>query len=334
VDGRDRAAGPALEIDAVDPHRQAQLGRERRALLALQRPVIVVGRVEGLVGSMSRPSGLVKMWKPENGAEHGPAHPLLDEDRVHLGPQASGVVRRLGAGVRVPDDLQRGAAGGGGDRVGVKGARVLDALVARRLGALVIHALHDVRPPDDRPARQPAGEDLRQAREVGCDAVMGLRAAGRDAEAGHHLVEDQEGAVLLRHRPQSFEERLARRDLAEGGAGRLQDHRRDLVLLEELPDAVRIIGVGQEHARRQGLDDAGARRPVEAVGVAERHMVVPAVEMAAEPDDLRAPREGPGEAERHHGRFRADEVKRTSSAEGTISRTSAPQRSSPSWLDP
>ena len=44
--------------------------------------------------------------------------------------------------------------------------------------------------------RQPAADDLAQAGEVGLAAEDGLRAAEREPEAGHHLVEDQQRARL------------------------------------------------------------------------------------------------------------------------------------------
>ena len=45
-------------------------------------------------------------------------------------------------------------------------------------------------------AGQTTGEDLRQGRQIGTDPVGLLGAAGRDAEAVHHLVKDQQRAVL------------------------------------------------------------------------------------------------------------------------------------------
>ena len=45
---------------------------------------------------------------------------------------------------------------------------------------------------------QAAADDLAQNGQVGRDAVALLRPAERQAEAGHHLVEDQQGAMLAR----------------------------------------------------------------------------------------------------------------------------------------
>ncbi len=45
---------------------------------------------------------------------------------------------------------------------------------------------------------QPAADDLAEAGEIGRHAVALLRAAAGDPEAGHHLVEDQQRAVLDR----------------------------------------------------------------------------------------------------------------------------------------
>jgi len=45
-----------------------------------------------------------------------------------------------------------------------------------------------------------AAQDLRQRGEVGPDAVELLRPAARDAEAGHHFIEDKENAFGVAHR--------------------------------------------------------------------------------------------------------------------------------------
>ena len=92
------------------------------------------------------------------------------------------------------------------ERVGVEGAGMVDLFLAGRLGDLEVEQVEDVLAPGDRAARQAAGEDLRQRRQVGPDAVGLLRAAGRDAEAVDHLVEDQQDAVLGGEPAQRVEE--------------------------------------------------------------------------------------------------------------------------------
>ena len=58
---------------------------------------------------------------------------------------------------------------------------------------------------------QAAADDLAERGDVGRDAVQLLRAAAREAEAGHHLVEDEQRAVAPRELAQRFEEARARR---------------------------------------------------------------------------------------------------------------------------
>src|SRR5438874_895551 len=70
-----------------------------------------------------------------------------------------------------------------------------DLFLAGALGDLEIQQIENVLAPGDRAARQTAGEDLGQGRQVGADAISLLRPARRDAEAGHHLVEDQHASV-------------------------------------------------------------------------------------------------------------------------------------------
>src|SRR3546814_8016826 len=59
--------------------------------------------------------------------------------------------------------------------------------------------------------RHAAADDLAEGRQVGRDAIARLRAAERDAEAGHHLVEDQQRAVPRAQVAQVLQEAFARR---------------------------------------------------------------------------------------------------------------------------
>jgi hypothetical protein len=65
-----------------------------------------------------------------------------------------------------------------------------DLLAVGRLGDLEVEQVEDVLAAGDRAPRQPACEDLRQCRQIRPDAVLGLCAARRNAEAGHDLVKD------------------------------------------------------------------------------------------------------------------------------------------------
>ena len=140
--------------------------------------------------------------------------------------------------------------------------------------------------PVDRAARQPAGEDLRQGRQVGPDAVGGLRAARRHAEAVDHLVEDQQHAVLGGQPAQRVQEFGVDRQLAAIGAGRLDDRGGDLVvvLFEQPREPRLVVLVAQQDVAGDRVEHAGRRGAVEMAGVAGRHVVVPAVEMIVEAD--------------------------------------------------
>lgn len=55
---------------------------------------------------------------------------------------------------------------------------------------------HDVLPTTVGPHRQPAADHLAHRGDVGGDPEVALGTAVRNAEAGHHLIEDQQGTVL------------------------------------------------------------------------------------------------------------------------------------------
>ena len=74
------------------------------------------------------------------------------------------------------------------------------------------HVVHHVAAATVRAQRQSAADDLAECGEVGRDAEQLLRAAERQPEAGHHLVEDQERAVDVRQPPRGVEKLLRRHD--------------------------------------------------------------------------------------------------------------------------
>src|SRR5213592_2328413 len=82
-------------------------------------------------------------------------------------------------------------AGGDGERVARQRSRLIHGAERR-------HLSHELPPAAVRADRQPAADDLAEAREVGTDAVERLGAAVRHAESRNDLVEDQEGAVRVR----------------------------------------------------------------------------------------------------------------------------------------
>ena len=59
--------------------------------------------------------------------------------------------------------------------------------------------------PPNAPTGKPPPMILPKHRQVRRDAEALLRAAGREAEAGHHFVEDQQRAVLLRDLAEEFQ---------------------------------------------------------------------------------------------------------------------------------
>ena len=163
-----------------------------------------------------------------------------------------------------------------------------DLLLAGRLGGLEVEQVEDVLAAGDGAAGQAAGEDLRQGRQVGLDAVGLLRAARRDTETVDHLVEDQQHAVLGGEPAQRVEEFGVDRQLAAIGAGRLDDRGGDLarVLFEQAGQRRLVVLVAQQYVAGDGIEHAGGRGAVEMARMARRHVVVPAVEMVVEADQL------------------------------------------------
>ena len=84
--------------------------------------------------------------------------------------------------------------------------------------------LHDLALADERGAREAVRHRLAEGRQVGLDAVGRLRAAEVPAEAGDHLVEDEQRAVPRAQVAQALEEPRRRRDAALG----LEHDTRDL----------------------------------------------------------------------------------------------------------
>ena len=107
------------------------------------------------------------------------------------------------------------------DRIAGQRARLVDGPERR-------DAFHDVAPAAECADRHAAADDLAERREVRLDAVALLCAAERDAEAGHHLVEDQHGAVLRALLAQRLEETGHRRDAVHVAGDRLDDHAGDV----------------------------------------------------------------------------------------------------------
>ena len=98
--------------------------------------------------------------------------------------------------------------------------------------------IHDVRAPAKRAHRQAAADDFAEATQVRRDAEPLLRAALGQAEAGHHLVENQQRAVGLGDLAEEFQ--IARLRQIQPGVAR---HRLD----DDAGDLIFVRGEGRLH---------------------------------------------------------------------------------------
>ena len=98
---------------------------------------------------------------------------------------------------RLRQHVERRAAGRRAHRIAVQRVGRPDDVGARARPR--VEHRHHVGAAGDRRQRKAAAHRLAVAREVGHDAVVLLRAAPRDAEAGDDLVEDEHDAVPARH---------------------------------------------------------------------------------------------------------------------------------------
>src|SRR5213593_4227487 len=94
--------------------------------------------------------------------------------------------------------------------------------------------IHQVSAADERRSRQPPGDRLREAGEIGGHAEVLLRAARRHAEARDDLVEDEGDAALPRELAERAKESGVRGHGHRATARRLEDDGRDLALVTEL----------------------------------------------------------------------------------------------------
>ena len=140
----------------------------------------------------------------------------------------------------VANAFQRFNAGDHGQGVAGKRARLVH-------GAQRGDHLHDLPLAAIGADGQAAADDLAQSRQIGRDAVERLRAAAMDAEAGHHLVEDEQRAVCGRHLAQPLQKTVGRRDQAHIAGHRLDD---------DGGDAVRKL---RQTARARSRDRCSAR---------------------------------------------------------------------------
>ncbi len=201
---------------------------------------------------------------------------------------------------------QRRGAGGGGHRVGIERPLMGHLLLPALRHHAEVQQRQDVPAPGHRRARQPAGDDLGERRQVRPHTERRLCAARRDPEAGDHLVQDQQHIVFLRQLTQCAHEVRADRHLAEGRAGRLQNHRGDVAVARQRgAHRIQVVRRHQHGFFRHARQHAWGRRAVVVVGVAAGHMVVPAMEVALEAQDRLPSGEGARQAHRHQRRLGA-----------------------------
>ena len=119
--------------------------------------------------------------------------------------EPGGPALELVVDARVAQPPQHREPGGRRERVPGERAGLVDGADRRE-------QLHDLGPAAERRERQAAADDLAEHRQVGQDAVPLLRAAAGDAEAGDHLVEDQQRARDVAEPAQRLEVARLRRD--------------------------------------------------------------------------------------------------------------------------
>ena len=205
----------------------------------------------------------------------------------------------VGLGV---EQVERGQAGGGRQRVPGQRAGLVHGPERRQ------HA-HDVGPAAERADRQAAADHLAEAGEVGADAEQLLGAAAGDAEAGDHLVEDQQRADAVALGPQALRGTRApaatRPMLAATGSTITQ-------ATSSSSSGTTLYGATTVSATASSVTPAEPRQPERrhaAAALGEQRVAV-AVVVAGELHDLRPAGEAAGHADGRHGRLgaRADQA--------------------------
>jgi hypothetical protein len=306
IDARSQhAVEELLEALAVGLHRVGKIpNRFAREVAAEHRAAAVEGDgdVRGL-GGLAQAGFELRAFRFQLGVGGGMRS-------AECGVRSGRGGRRCASGFRIPHSafrigkfFQRRDARGHRERVAAQGAGLIHGAERRE-------AVHDVAPPAERTDGQAAADDFAERREVGPDAEALLRAAGREAEAGHHLVEDQHRLLLCRDLPEQFQVARSWQIQARVARHRLDDDRRDFApvrgearfqcLHVVVGQHERVLGEVRRHARAVGVAEgqrAGAGLHQQAVRVA----VVAAVEL----DELVALREAAREADGAHARLGA-----------------------------
>ena len=124
------------------------------------------------------------------------------------------------------------------------------------MGDAAAELAHDLLAPPDGGDRIAVGHGLGHGADVGPDAVKLLGAATGDAEAGLHLINDHEDAVLGAQLAHGSKELGLRGNAAAIAQDRLDQHRRDIVRVR-LQHGLETIGVIVGHLPEQLADQLG-----------------------------------------------------------------------------
>ncbi|CWQ61755.1 Uncharacterised protein [Neisseria meningitidis] len=229
----------------------------------------------------------------------------LDARRIRCRPktlnQLFGTRRQVFIEAFALDDFQRFQACGDSNRVA-------------RQGACLIHAaqrgntFHNVFAPAKRGKRHTAADDFAHRGQVGRDAVQRLRAAERDAEAGHHFVVNQHRAVFFGQSAQGFDKGFGRADEVHIADEGFDNHAGDFIAalskgFFELGDIVvleyqSVFGKVGRHTGGRRV----AKRQQTAAGFHQQAVGMPVV-AAFKLDDFVTPGKTACQTDGGHGRF-------------------------------
>ena len=221
-----------------------------------------------------------------------------------LEQQVDTVAEALGHAVR--DGVDRGgghqlqglAAGRRRQRIGVERARMGNAagVVPRRVARGLDH-IQDIGAASYCACRQPASQDFGHRREVRLDAIAHLGAAGRRAEPGDHLVDDEQRVIAAGDLAEVPEELRLGGEHAHVSARRLDDGGCDIVVFGECAlHESNVVVRDDGHRRARFAWDA----PCSPSG-AHGGVIVPAVEVLLELEYLWPAGEGARQPHGHHG---------------------------------
>ena len=328
---RGEAADPAVDVDAVGEERQAHQARERWGI-AQQLLVVERHRVEAV--GIDRPLlRIEEEVEAAEGAVHRPGHALLCQHLVERRAERGRRGACLLAGLASADDLQRGDAGGGRERIGIVGAGMRNLLALLALGRVEVEIVQDVAPANDRAAGQSARQDLGERREVGRDAELPCAPPGETRNPSPPRRRSGNCQVWpSRSR--------WRNDGGSGAAPKLVPVGSRITQAMSLRLAkVRFTASTSPGGSRITCSATPASTP--AVGVPSKWLAWPEVMWSCQPWKCVRKRTTLGlpvtERESRTAISVAsvpDEVKRTLSADGTSLRTSSAQRTSRGWFAP